>query len=117
MSENGPREGTRDLPRPAPDAGRRAIEADSLAGVAYGSLSRSLRRRRAELLALAEAGGTVSAIAKSYGADHPLEPEVTAAEVEAALTQANAGKRGMSGSIARIASEPRPRVRKPGARA
>lgn len=90
MSENGPREGTRDLPRPAPEAGRRAVESDSPAGVAYGSLSRSLRRRRAELVALAEAGGTPSAVANAYQTEHPLEPEVSAEEVDAAVAEAKA---------------------------
>ena len=88
MSENGPREGTRDLPRPGPEVGRRAVEADSPAGVAYGSLSRSIRRRRAELVALVESGETASAAARSYQAEHPLEPEVTVAEVEAAVDEA-----------------------------
>lgn len=88
MSENGPREGTRDLPRPGPDAGRRAIEEDSHAGVAYGTLSRSLRRRRAELVALMDAGGTPSSVATAYQAEHPLEPAVTAEEIEVALGEA-----------------------------
>jgi len=90
VSENGPREGTRDLPRHGPEAGRRAIEEASPAGVAYGSLSRALRRRRAELVGLAEAGETPTGIAKSYQSEHPLEPEVTATEVAAALRDAEA---------------------------
>ena len=88
MSENGPREGTRDLPRPGPDAGRRSVEDDSPAGVAYAALSRSLHRRRAELAALMEAGGTTSSVAKAYQADHPLEPAVTPHEIDAAVAEA-----------------------------
>jgi hypothetical protein len=90
VSENGPREGTRDLPRPGPDAGRRAVEGDSSAGVAYGSLARALRRRRSELVALVEAGETYSAAAESYRARHPLEPDVTSEEVEAAVASLKA---------------------------
>ena len=85
MSENGPREGTRDLPRPGPDSGRRAVTEDSPAGVAYGSISKSLRRRRAELVAMMETGGTASTVARSYKAEHPLEPAVTEEEIFAAL--------------------------------
>jgi hypothetical protein len=88
MSENGPREGTRDLPRPGPDSGRRAVTEDSPAGVAYGSISKSLRRRRAELVAMMEAGGTASTVARSYKAEHPLEPAVTEEEIFAALADA-----------------------------
>jgi len=78
------------MPRPGPDAGRRAVDVDSPAGVAYGSLSRSLRRRRAELVALVEAGETASTAARSYEAEHPLEPEVTPGEVHAAVAEARA---------------------------
>jgi hypothetical protein len=85
MSENGPREGTRDLPRPGPDAGRRAVDDDSLAGAAYGSLSRSLRRRRQELVARLEAGESPSGIGKAYASDHPFEPAVTSDEVDTAV--------------------------------
>jgi hypothetical protein len=88
VSENGPREGTRDLPRRDPDAGRRAVDENSPAGVAYRALSRSLERRRAELAALMEAGGTPSSVAKSYQADHPLEPAVTRNEIDAAVAEA-----------------------------
>lgn len=90
MSENGPREGTRDLPRPGPEAGRRAVDSNSHAGVAYRSLSRSIRRRRAELVALMEAGGTATSAAKSYRSAHPLEPEVTVDEVKTAVAEARA---------------------------
>jgi hypothetical protein len=113
VSENGPREGTRDLPRSGPDAGRRAVDADSLAGAAYGSLSRSLRRRRAELVALVEAGETLSNIVKSYQLEHPLEPNVTRAEVDAAVADAKAQAARMP---AKMADARRSRVRNPGAR-
>src|SRR5208282_2072553 len=46
MSENGPREGTKDLPRSGPDAGRRAVDGGSAAGAVYQSISRRARRRR-----------------------------------------------------------------------
>ena len=88
MSENGPREGTHDLPRGSPEAGHRAPDADSPAGAAYGKLSKSLRRRRAELVALAEAGAERRDIAKSYESLHPLEPTVTKDEVELAISEA-----------------------------
>jgi hypothetical protein len=90
VSENGPREGTRDLPRPGPDAGRRAVEEDSLSGTAYASLARALRRRRTELAELAEAGGTFPSVAKAYQEGHPQEPVVTALEVELAIAEAKA---------------------------
>jgi hypothetical protein len=93
MSENGPREGTRDLPRPGPEAGRRTVTADSPAGAAYSSISKSLRRRRAELVALAEAGETAASIARVYQAEHPLEPVVTDDEVAAALAEAKVDAR------------------------
>ena len=109
MSENGPREGTRDMVRPGPDAGRRAVDEDSTAGVAYGAISRSFRRRRAELAALMEAGGTADGVAKSYGADHPLEPVVTTDEIEAAVVEAKVSQRAT-----RIEEVRRNRVRKPG---
>ncbi len=85
MSENGPREGTRDLPRPRPETGRRAVTPDSPAGVAYGSIAKSLRRRRAELVAMIDAGSTAAETARSYEREHPLEPVVTPEEIEVAL--------------------------------
>jgi hypothetical protein len=88
MSENCPREGTRDLPRPGPEAGRRSVTSDSPAGAAYSSISKSLRRRRAELVAMAEAGETAPTICRVYQAEHPLEPVVTDDEVAAALAEA-----------------------------
>ena len=113
MSENGPREGTRDLPRPGPDAGRRAIDEASLAGVAYRSLSRSLRRRRAALLALVEAGGTPSTVAKAYQAEHPLEPIVTPAEVETAVAESKS--RASRAALKSVRDRPH-EVRKPDSR-
>ncbi|MCI4343514.1 MAG: hypothetical protein L3J92_05315 [Thermoplasmata archaeon] len=85
MSENGPREGTRDLPRSGPDAGRRAVDSRSAAGAAYQSISRRARRRREEILALVRAGLSSEAAARRYSRDHPLEPEVSPSEVTAAL--------------------------------
>ena len=93
MSENGPREGTRDLPRPGPEASRRAVEDDSPAGAAYAAISRSLLRRRAELAALAGEGRTPRDVARAYRAEHPLEPAVTVAEVEAAVAGVKARPR------------------------
>jgi hypothetical protein len=95
VSENGPREGTRDLPRPGPDAGHRAVDEDSVAGAAYGILSRSLRRRRAELVALVDSGGSLETVAATYLARHPLEPRVTPAEIQAAVAETT---RRVSGS-------------------
>ncbi len=112
MSENGPREGTRDLPRPGPDAGRRAVDEDSPAGVAYGTLSRSLRRRRAELVALMEAGGTAASVAKSYQAEHGLEPVVTPEEIDAAVAESKGKAASRS---AKIEAARRSRARKPDA--
>jgi len=114
MSENGPREGIRDLPRPGPDAGRRAVEADSPSGSAYASLARSLRRRRAELAALVAAGGTFASVAQAYQAEHPLEPDVTEVEVEVAVAEASprAARASAGDAAGRTA-----RTRKPGARA
>lgn len=66
------------------------MDAASSAGIAYGKLSRSLRRRRNELIALLEAGEVPATLAKSYEADHPLEPPVATYEVEAALAVARA---------------------------
>jgi hypothetical protein len=104
MSENGPREGTRDLPRPGPEAGRRAVTADSPAGAAYGSISKSLRRRRAELVALAAAGETAPTIARVYQAEHPLEPVVTNDEVAAALAEAKVHTGGSTPSSGAVRS-------------
>jgi hypothetical protein len=90
LSENGPREGTRDLPRRSPDAGSRSPEGDSPAGAAYKKLAGPLGRRRAELVAFAEEGGATSDIAKAYEAVHPLEPTVTSDEVANAVRKAKA---------------------------
>jgi len=91
MSENGPREGTRDLPRRDPEAGFRAPDENSSAGLAYRRLADSLRRRRAELRALAAAGGTTESIVADYRSSHPLETPVSQREVETALRDARRG--------------------------
>jgi hypothetical protein len=96
VSENGPREGSRDLPRRSPEAGHRAPDEDSLAGAAYKKLSKSLRRRRAELVTLAEAGAEPADIAKSYESEHPLEPVVSAQEIELAVRDARGRASGRS---------------------
>jgi hypothetical protein len=85
VSENGPREGTRDLPRRNPESGFRTVEENSAAGTAYRRLAQSLRRRREELRSLAAAGGTPASIAADYHARHPLEPPVSDHEIEVAL--------------------------------
>jgi hypothetical protein len=113
MSENGPREGTRDLPRPGPETGRRAVEEDSTAGIAYGSLARSMSRRRSELVALMEAGGTVSTVAQAYEARHPLEPPVSAEEIHAAVAEAATLRARKSRAVE---DTPRSRMGKVGAR-
>ena len=95
------------MPRPGPDAGRRAVEGDSIAGTAYGSISRSLQRRRAELAALMEAGGTGATVARSYQAGHPFEPDVTDDEVNAAVAEAKAGGARRSARKARSPRRPR----------
>jgi hypothetical protein len=93
MSENGPREGTRDLPRRDPEARHRAVEEDSPAGIAYRNLAQALQRRRAELLALAAAGGSPAGIAAEYQARHPLEPPVSSREVASAVEKARTLRR------------------------
>lgn len=83
MSENGPREGTRDLPKRDREAGFRAVESGTPAGVAYAALSRAARRRREELLELVRQGLSAERIAERYLSEHPLEPAVTADEIQA----------------------------------
>ena len=83
MSENGPREGTRDLPRRDRDAGSRSIDPETPAGVAYAALGRAARRRRDELLALVRQGVSAPQIAELYRVAHPLEPTVTPEEIRA----------------------------------
>ncbi len=83
MSENGPREGTRDLPGRDRDAGHRAVDPTSPAGRSYAAMGRAARRRRAELLELARTGLSARRVAELYRIAHPLEPEVTADEVRA----------------------------------
>jgi hypothetical protein len=81
MSENGPREGTRDLPRSGPESGRRAVDQDSASGAAYQAISRRAVRRRQEILMLVHSGLSVEGAAAAYTRDHPLEKEVTPSEV------------------------------------
>ncbi|HXW67282.1 MAG TPA: hypothetical protein VEL82_05360 [Thermoplasmata archaeon] len=81
MSENGPREGTRDLPRRDPDSGRRAVEASSPAGHAYEVHARQEHRRARDILRLAEEGLSPEAIVIRYGQDHPAERPATVDEV------------------------------------
>ena len=81
MSENGPREGTRDLPKRDRDSGHRAVEPGTPAGEAYAALTRAARRRREELVALVREGTPADRIIELYGREHPLEPPVTASEI------------------------------------
>lgn len=83
MSENGPREGTRDLPKRDRDAGHRAVEPGTLAGIAYAALGRAARRRREELLELVRQGYSASRVAELYQIAHPLEPAATTDEIRA----------------------------------
>ena len=83
MSENGPREGTRDLPKRDRDAGHRAVDPGTPAGRAYASLGRATRRRREELLEHIHAGLSTPRVAELYGNTHPLEPAVTSDEIRA----------------------------------
>ncbi len=83
MSENGPREGTRDLPKRDRDAGFRAVESGTPAGEAYAALSRAARRRRELLLELVRQGIPSDRVIDQYQNEHPLEPAVTADELRA----------------------------------
>lgn len=83
MSENGPREGTRDLPKRDRDAGHRAVEPGSPAGRAYAAVRQAARRRREELLELVRQDLTDERISELYRAAHPLEPLVTTREIRA----------------------------------
>ena len=81
MSENGPREGTRDLPKRDREAGFRAVDPRTPAGIAYAEIGRAARRRRDELLELVRQGLPAARIAALYQAAHPLELPVTAEEI------------------------------------
>jgi hypothetical protein len=83
MSENGPREGTRDLPKRDRDAGYRAVDPGTSAGIAYAALGRAARRRREELLELVRQGLSAPRITELYQSAHPLEPAVTIHEIRA----------------------------------
>jgi len=81
------------------------MEDDSPAGVAYASLARSLRRRRAELIELIEAGAAPTEAAQRYQRDHPFEPLVSQEELEAARAGARPRDRdapaGPAGAVPR----------------
>lgn len=83
MSENGPREGTRDLPKRDREAGHRAVDPATPAGKAYAALSRAARRRREELFELVHQGLSAERIVEVYQGAHPLEPTVTVGEIRA----------------------------------
>jgi hypothetical protein len=83
VSENGPREGTKDLPRRNPEAGHRSADANSPSGRAYARLARSERRRRTEILSLLEAGLSPEMVRDRYAREHPAEREVTMDEIRA----------------------------------
>jgi hypothetical protein len=89
MSENGPREGTKDLPRRDPESGQRSIEPGSPSGRAYELHARQERRRREALLDLSRDGLSPEQIVARYGRDHPFERAVTLAEVRTVLTPAD----------------------------
>lgn len=88
MSENGPREGTRDLPKRDREAGFRAVDPATPAGVAYAALGRAARRRREKLLDLVRQGLPVERVIELYEGEHPLEPRVTADELRALARRA-----------------------------
>lgn len=94
MSENGPREGTRDLPRRDPEAGRRGVDAGSLTGAAYDTHGRQQRRRTRDVLELAREGLSPEEVVRRYGRDHPTERPPTVGEV--AEIVAAAGSRSAS---------------------
>ncbi len=83
VSENGPREGTRDLPKRDREAGYRAVESGTPAGKAYAALNQASRRRRAEILDLVRQDLPDPRIAELYQKAHPLEPVVTTDEIRA----------------------------------
>lgn len=83
MSENGPREGTRDLPKRDRDSGYRAVEPGTPAAITYAALGRAARRRREELRELVRQGHAPSRVAQLYQDAHPLEVPVTLDEIRA----------------------------------
>ena len=94
MSENGPREGTRDLPRRDPEAGARSIESDSPAGRAYDTHAREESRRRQEILALSHEGVSREEIPGRFARDHPAERPLSRAEVDEVLGLWEASRNG-----------------------
>jgi hypothetical protein len=85
MSENGPREGTKDLPRRDPESGHRTVEPGSPSGRAYRLHARQERERLDSIRELGALGLAAEEIAARYEQDHPLERELTAGEVRAIL--------------------------------
>lgn len=83
VSENGPREGTRDLPKRDRDAGHRSVDPGTPAGKAYAALRRAAARRREELFELVRQGLSAEQISETYRTTHPLEPMVTVGEIRA----------------------------------
>ncbi len=88
VSENGPREGTRDLPKRDADSGRRGVDEQSLAGRAYRAHDRAERQRDGELDELAAEGLSEHEILVRYQQSHPYERVVTLEEVRRALGRA-----------------------------
>lgn len=84
MSENGPREGTKDLPRRHPEAGHRSVDPDSPAGLAYARLARAEARRREEIRELQDHGLSGAALIAEYGRRHPMERPVSPDEIRSA---------------------------------
>jgi hypothetical protein len=82
MSENGPREGTRDLPRRDRDAGHRSVDPGSPAGLMYDGLARRERRRREEVAELVADGLGFEEVRGRYQAAHPADRELTRAEFD-----------------------------------
>ena len=83
MSENGPREGTRDLPKRDRDAGYRGVEPGTQMDTAYAALGRAAARRREELLELVRQGHPPHRIVELYQSAHPLELPISLNEIRA----------------------------------
>ena len=83
MSENGPREGTRDLPKRDRDAGFRAVAPGTSTGTAYAALGRAAVRRREEILELVRQGLPPHRIVELYQSAHPLELPLSLDEIRA----------------------------------
>ncbi len=83
MSENGPREGTRDLPKRDREAGFKSVDPGTPAGSAYASMGRAAQRRREELRELLRSGHSPAQVVEIYRTTHPLEPVPTPDELRA----------------------------------